>query len=177
PQQKPPTVTEVLNAYYIPDDPLEKTFNCAEFGPEDEKVVFELLQNLVVELDTPNNQAFEIIEKTAKMDHVNETFESSLENSIDVEKEPPWNYRKPAKMDKELTVQIKESVNKGIKISKNNSAAIAYRMDSNKEKKDETGKRIIINSDMHRINQGFGYLPMNWQFTPIFDPRGVSLCF
>ncbi|RIB21425.1 hypothetical protein C2G38_2300217 [Gigaspora rosea] len=73
----------------------------------------------------------------------------------------------------ESTVQIKESINKGIKTGKNNDAAVACSMDSNKEKKEGKGKKIVKNSEMPRKNQGFGYLPMNGPFTPIFDPGGV----
>ncbi|RIB14828.1 hypothetical protein C2G38_2193948 [Gigaspora rosea] len=147
-QQKSPTVTKVFNAYYIPDYPLEEIFNCAEFEPEEEKVVFELLQNLVAELDTlvqelapkeiepireikaeqdeyrqpiynrkaPEMKTFEIIKKTAKMDHMDETFDSSLENSINVENEPPWNYQRPAKMDSKRKLDKLEKVNPKEKI-------------------------------------------------------------
>ncbi|CAG8780356.1 14999_t:CDS:2, partial [Gigaspora margarita] len=153
--------------------------------------------------DEINKNDNDVVEKTAKMDHVDGTFESSLETGIDVVKEIPWNHQKPTGMDKqsdlescsqsgmsicksegtafeldlepigsgsldnlksiienklenngtwfenrleESTVQIKESINKGIKTGKNYDVAIAW----------------------------FGYLPMNWPFTPIFDPGG---CF
>ncbi|CAG8794979.1 19671_t:CDS:2, partial [Gigaspora margarita] len=92
-----------------------------------------------------------IVKKTDKMD---EMFESSLKIGIDVEKETLWNYQKPTERD-----------------SKKN-AAIACRMDSNKEKEEEKGKRIGENSKIYQINQGFRYLPMNLPFPQIFDLRG-----
>ncbi|CAG8693233.1 28424_t:CDS:2 [Gigaspora margarita] len=96
------------------------------------------------------------VEKTDKMDKMSE---SSFKIGIDIEKETLWNYQKPAKRNskkntwiknrfEELTV-IKERVNKDIKISKNNSAAVACRMDSNKEKKEEKGKKISGNSKIY----------------------------
>ncbi|KAF0550652.1 hypothetical protein F8M41_024137 [Gigaspora margarita] len=45
-------------------------------------------------INKKDNEAFEVIEKTAKMDHMDENFEFGLENGINVEKETLWNYRK-----------------------------------------------------------------------------------
>ncbi|RIB00077.1 hypothetical protein C2G38_2235747 [Gigaspora rosea] len=47
-QQERPTVTEVFDTYHIANE-LKETFNCAELGPVERKVAFELLQNLVAE--------------------------------------------------------------------------------------------------------------------------------
>ncbi|RIB04171.1 hypothetical protein C2G38_2223076 [Gigaspora rosea] len=146
PQQKRPTITKVLDIYFILDESLEETFACAELDYEEGKIDLELLQNLdesknpiynqkapekdraneinpsgpcksnnEVEKDETNmynnkvnknenetnkkdNEIFEVVEKTAKMNHINKTFEFGLKNGIDIKKKPS-NYRKPAKMD------------------------------------------------------------------------------
>ncbi|RIB05352.1 hypothetical protein C2G38_2219838 [Gigaspora rosea] len=53
-----------------------------------------------------------------------------------------------------------------------NKFEIDLKNQRNKEKKEGKGKKIDRNSEMHLINQEFGYYPMNWPFTPIFDPGG-----
>ncbi|RIB22566.1 hypothetical protein C2G38_2173635 [Gigaspora rosea] len=63
------------------------------------------------EINKKDDKNFEVFEKTAKMDHVDGTLESSLETGIDVEKEIPWNYRKPTGLNSERKLDKLEEVN------------------------------------------------------------------
>ncbi|CAG8837366.1 16501_t:CDS:2, partial [Gigaspora margarita] len=118
------------------------------------------------EINKKDNEDLEVVNKTAKMDYVDRTFESSFETSINVGRYS------------EKQSDLESCFQSGISICR--SKEIAFKLDLGpirngsldnlKSIKESINKGIRMGKN-NNINQGFGYLLMNWPFTPIFDPR------
>ncbi|RIB22550.1 hypothetical protein C2G38_2295064, partial [Gigaspora rosea] len=95
-------------------DEMNTVVPCCENGVEVEKDKTKAYEVEVDknkdEIDKKDNEDFEVVDKTAKMDYVEGTFESSLETGIDVVIEILWKHRKPTGMDSERKLNKLEEV-------------------------------------------------------------------